>query len=348
MPRFHALFNAVPAFLAALTMAAPATASDVHNGSRPAWKDKTFSMDSDLRLGKTDGADYEVFGHIMDIAVNASGSILVLDHGYFCVREFDDNGNHIRSFGRRGEGPGEFSFPSALGVDSSNRVYVADVGSRVHVFEPTGDYMGFLRNEHPGNIIRSIKIAADGSVYLSCFEPLAQQIIHRYDSSHRYVTSFCDSYAIGQDVDVRIETVFAGGPIDLSPDGSVYFSQMVPYEIRKFSPDGELLQSIYRENDFVTQPGVTQGADGMTITMPTGSASIIVLRDGKLLNIVKRPETPDLRPATFIDLFTSDGTLLAARRLDRDMNIKCRDGAGRVYAIESEEVPAVMRYRLAY
>jgi hypothetical protein len=154
---------------------------------------------------------------------------------------------------------------------------------------------------------------------------------------------------IGRDIDVRIETVFAGGPIDLAPDGSVYFSQMVPYEIRKFSADGELLRTIYRENDFVSEPGVTRGPNTMTITMPTGSASIIVLADGKLLNIVKRPQTTsDTSPATFIDLFSRDGVLLASRRLDRDMNIKCRDRAGRLYAIEMEEVPAVVRYVLIY
>ncbi len=346
--RKHFLFLATLATLitVAASPATPATRSkDVHNSDAGLWQDKTFSLDSDLHLGNETGADYEVFGRIMDIAINSAGHILVLDNSCFCVREFDEDGRYVRSMGRQGEGPGEFSFPSALAIDRSDRVYVADAGGRVDVFDSSGAYLTQFKHVHPGNIIRAIRVAPNGTIFVSCFEPVDQQIIHEYDSSYHFMRSFCDSYAIGQDLDVRIEGVFAGGPIDIGPDSNIYFSQMLPYEITKYSPDGVQLMTIYRDNSFVSEPGVIRGKDGMTITAPTGSVSIVLLSDGKFLNVVKKPPVPEPPAVTILDLFDKNGKLLTSRRLERDMNIKCRDAADRLYSIEMDNVPSVVRYR---
>ncbi|MDE6143302.1 MAG: 6-bladed beta-propeller [Muribaculaceae bacterium] len=62
--------------------------------------------------------------------IDAYGRYFILDmSGSRKVVAFDYNGNPLTSYGKRGNGPGEFVFPWAMDVDS-NFVYVLDVSQR--------------------------------------------------------------------------------------------------------------------------------------------------------------------------------------------------------------------------
>ncbi len=72
-----------------------------------------------------------------------SGELVVLDPGNFRVVVFDSAGTALGSFGRSGEGPGEFGIPSSLFVDEGGRVHVFDAGSRMHMhFDIDGTLVG--------------------------------------------------------------------------------------------------------------------------------------------------------------------------------------------------------------
>ncbi|MEB3284598.1 MAG: protein kinase [Candidatus Sericytochromatia bacterium] len=65
--------------------------------------------------------------------------LYVLDYGQCKVHTFDSRGKAGLNFGRRGNGPGEFSVPRDLTVDRSGHVFVADtLNHRVQVFDPQG------------------------------------------------------------------------------------------------------------------------------------------------------------------------------------------------------------------
>lgn len=73
------------------------------------------------------------------------GNIHVLDRGDAEVRVFDAEGRHFRSFGRSGEGPGEFLAPTRLFVTEDGVVAVADSRKRALVrFGPDGSVMAPL------------------------------------------------------------------------------------------------------------------------------------------------------------------------------------------------------------
>ena len=61
-----------------------------------------------LRIGALDGPDAFLFERIVSVARDVEGNIVVADAGPLEVRVFDDEGNHLRTMGGRGEGPGEF------------------------------------------------------------------------------------------------------------------------------------------------------------------------------------------------------------------------------------------------
>lgn len=77
----------------------------------PAYR---LSPEPVVRLGAVQGSESEQFHRVRDAARLPDGRMAVLDAGNRNVRIFDPSGRHALSFGRQGEGPGEFSFPYQL------------------------------------------------------------------------------------------------------------------------------------------------------------------------------------------------------------------------------------------
>ncbi len=99
-----------------------------------------------LTLGKPGGAaapDY--FFQPNDVIVAPNGDIFVGEgHGGGNSRmfKFDKTGKLIKTWGKLGSAPGEFSQPHALAFDSQGRLFVADrSNNRVQVFDQDGKYL---------------------------------------------------------------------------------------------------------------------------------------------------------------------------------------------------------------
>jgi DNA-binding beta-propeller fold protein YncE len=75
-----------------------------------------------------------------DIGWSKDGSMFVSDgYGNSRVAKFDKDGNFVKSWGERGNQPGDFNTPHSLVVDNNDVVYVADRGnSRIQVFDTDG------------------------------------------------------------------------------------------------------------------------------------------------------------------------------------------------------------------
>jgi len=302
----------------------------------------------DLVLG--DGKDEvsEILGMISDVCVDSDKNIYVLDYSNRRVVVYDSFGVVQRSFGRSGQGPGEFSNPLAMAMDLNDRIAVADAG-KVQIFDRSGRYLRSFKVGIPG-MIRDITVDGEGNYYISSFDVLKQNIIHKYDAEGDYVTSFCKSFAFGKDVDLRIESTFAGGYIALDRIGGIVFSQMIPYEIRKYSSEGELLVRIIRENKFMKAPEdyVKVKGESMEFSMPPLSSSVAVLPDGFILNTVSIPSQDENHSTTVIDVFDADGRLRSSIGSDRSLRFACMDDQSRLYAVDNSDLPMVIRYRFSW
>jgi hypothetical protein len=116
-----------------------------------------------LTLGAIDGKEQWVFGRIADVELDESGTVYVLDAMAGEVRVFGLDGEHLRTFGRKGDGPGEFRSPRALDqVDGT--IVVTDV-RRVTQFSPSGDLLGDLTVSVPG-VVRVLPLQDPGFVLL--------------------------------------------------------------------------------------------------------------------------------------------------------------------------------------
>ncbi|HXV13911.1 MAG TPA: hypothetical protein VEC56_06860, partial [Candidatus Krumholzibacteria bacterium] len=188
---------------------------------------------------------------------------------------------------------------------------------------------------------------AAGGLYVASFDAVSDKVVHRYDALHRWVSSFSDSWSAVESMPFDVERWCNGGAIDVGPDGSVYYTQWTPYEIRKFTPDGKLRLTIRRENDF-KPPRVERQADSVAFYNYTGSSAILVLSDGRILNVVSVVADDHKIVGTLLELFDADGRFLKSIKVDRLVGIKCRDARDRIYAWEARVVPQVVRYRLGF
>jgi DNA-binding beta-propeller fold protein YncE len=86
-----------------------------------------------------------------DVAFNPAGDIFISD-GYINSRiaKADREGNWIKSWGNRGNNPGEFNTPHSIAADSQGRIYVADRGNRrIQVFDSEGNFLHMITIDVP-------------------------------------------------------------------------------------------------------------------------------------------------------------------------------------------------------
>jgi DNA-binding beta-propeller fold protein YncE len=81
------------------------------------------------------------------------------------VRIFDLAGTAQQEIGKRGDGDGEFNFPTFANLDSEGRLYVVDsVNNRIQVFDPSGKFLWKFgeSGDALGNFARPKGVAIDG------------------------------------------------------------------------------------------------------------------------------------------------------------------------------------------
>ena len=81
------------------------------------------------------------------------------------VLKFDRDGNFIKTWGKKGKGPGEFDLPHSLVFDAQGLLYIADRNNaRIQVFDADGNYIREL--QHPGTPC-GLFMGADQHIWLA-------------------------------------------------------------------------------------------------------------------------------------------------------------------------------------
>ena len=134
---------------------------------------KVVAFDPDGKVRAVYGREGEL-ENPTDVAVSPDGrSLYVADSKAHWIAIFDiGTARRLRTIGRRGQGEGEFNFPSAVAFDSSGNLLVVDqINARVQVLTEEGRYLdqfGGLGVAY-ANFVRPKDVAVDeaGFVYIT-------------------------------------------------------------------------------------------------------------------------------------------------------------------------------------
>lgn len=120
----------------------------VENPAEGMWTDADrWTVSEELRIGTMDGDAAYQFGGISGIAGLATGGVAVLDGQAQDFRIFSPSGEHLRTIGRAGSGPGEFG-PGAgpVLVAAGDTLLIPDLmNERLNRYTPDGEPLGSVR-----------------------------------------------------------------------------------------------------------------------------------------------------------------------------------------------------------
>ncbi|MBW3551931.1 MAG: hypothetical protein KY466_00400 [Gemmatimonadetes bacterium] len=216
-------------------------------------------------------------------AVDGGGRIHVLDEESHRVVVFDSSGDHLRTLGRKGGGPGELEFPSSLAVTPEGVVGVFDHSRRGIVrWDGSGDqlpmqampgfYMGPAFAFTPrGTVLLVVDTAGpEHPVLLRVGEDTIRIVVHDQPSMtlHRY-----ESCPIAMNLPPLFHPELSWAAM---PDGSVVVHRGAAYRLDLYQGD-VLVESWRRDVAPVPTTAVLarrELGDGMTITWSSGKCTI--------------------------------------------------------------------------
>lgn len=125
----------------------------VSNPERGLWgEDEGWRLVEEVRIGSMEVEGPELFGDIAGVAADGAGRIYVADAQAHEVRVFDAEGRHVRTFGRKGGGPGEFEQIAGMDWGPDGNLWVMDArNSRFAVFDTTGSFV--TSHRRPGGFV---------------------------------------------------------------------------------------------------------------------------------------------------------------------------------------------------
>lgn len=197
------------------------------------------------RIGCADCEGPTSFGGIQAVALY-EGRVYVLDNNAPYVRVFTTDGQLLRAFARKGQGPGELQFPFFLGVRAGGELEVFDMAERRFTrYDSTGAPVGTRLIQ--GFTALAVSAPGDSQTFIlqTDFRTTGQPILRVRDGSSEGTTVLALSAEFPKlEPGERARTpAFAANP----RGGGAVGDGIVEYRIRRFDSKGRVLGDIVRD-----------------------------------------------------------------------------------------------------
>lgn len=108
----------------------------------PPAKIKAIVFKEELSIGVAEGDENYMFGSSVVFNVDDKGNIFAMDWDNKHVKKFGPDGKYILTFGRAGQGPGEFRNPSGVRFTRDGNLYMSEnFGNKIMFFDQNGVYL---------------------------------------------------------------------------------------------------------------------------------------------------------------------------------------------------------------
>ncbi len=243
-------------------------------------------------------------------------SVWVSDTANFRIQKFAADGTPLLTFGRFGQGDGEFNGAESIAQDRDGNLWIVDsYNHRVQKFAPDGRFLLKVGSMGRGNgeFLRTKVVATDdtrGYVYVNDWHNARVQ---KFDLNGRFLASFGNAGDFKQQVT---------GPTGLAIDkaGNVYVSSWFNNAIQKFDSNGKWLATLggpgSGDGQFKGPARLSMTPDGRLVVADWGNSRVQVLEEA----------------GGFVTKFGSPGRANGA--FDQPVGVSV-DGAGNVFVSDA-------------
>jgi len=220
----------------------------------------------ELSIGDVEGDENYMFGESVAFNTDEDGNFYVTDPDTHRILKYDSEGKYLLTFGREGQGPGEFQSLSVTRFDKNNNLYITDLrNNRISFFDKNGKFLKQIRmseryydvfiNSKGFLVAMKSAITREGNTQketsiLCLFDDKFNTLVEFYKDevewpapTGRDVSSFVEYFATGLSIwAFRPQIIYT-----LANNDYIYFGYPDKYEINIYSPEGKPVSKITRD-----------------------------------------------------------------------------------------------------
>ena len=343
----------------------------LYNPSEPLWGSQYQPLTEEEVLGGPGSPEDAILARPCAVEIGYDGSRYVLDENEARIVRYGPDGRFMGSFGRKGEGPGEFDQPTDLEQLPNGTLVVADwVGMRISFFSPEGDFIrSFRRQKFSGQVAISREnriniheqprtLGAMGMFVGGMEEEEVEPLIDVVGSDGEELGG------VGQLVPFEGNLLSAWMNhvyLDFVPGDSLITNFMGNDRIEIYGPGDMLARVVHRNVPFIPVEPVEEtdyredGVIAMRFEFDILSTGLAVHPDGRYWAVMVAANEPDRRTdieeedrilqTWALDLYDRAGRWLARQQMDESSKHALLDwGPDGLYLISSEGDGTVRRY----
>jgi len=223
----------------------------VHNPKkaiRKAGSPSSLVLTLDLSIGKSAADENALFSIIGGVLVDVDEDIIVIDEREVVIKVFDKTGKHVRTFGKRGQGPGELQSASRIVLKGGKDIAILDTANnRFSYYSKTGQCLKEMGLRKYSSV-RRIKPDSKGYIYADSTTVDEGKLIDKimkFDPEFHMIDTVAEAE--------RISKVYEFNPIpewfmyDVMDDDRFIWGRNTKYEFTILDPDGKPLRKILKD-----------------------------------------------------------------------------------------------------
>jgi len=230
------------------TITKEADVTVIRNPREPMYKGETLTLKEEMAIGGAASREPYSLAAVRSLAVDDTGTIFVLDEKDIVIKVFDKSGKYLKSFGQKGQGPGDLNSPSRITFDRTKRLLVVRNGPLgLSIFGRDGAFLKTIATE---DIKASHNAVFDtrGRLYMNRIR--VQDMEHRWDVLERYDSEMTMA--------VELKSIPIGSPYNvvapmvawtIDRKDNIIFGYPQKYEIEIIDSQGKTTKKIQRDYD---------------------------------------------------------------------------------------------------